>query len=152
MKWLITNCLGISTSTQNINPHHVLSVSSSDILSSATCFPSKISAINVMYVIANLRVSILESRFSYANVGTLFRKASNASFRLNILRRSRMFAALRCASVGMRRRRLFIPSNSGENSSSIRLEVGILEQKPQFDHENFVSVVSCKMLLILKFS
>jgi len=62
---------------------------------------------NPMYVMANLSVSIRDSRFSYANVGTLRRSLSNASFRLYMRLRSRMLAARRCASVATRRRIFF---------------------------------------------
>lgn len=43
---------------------------------------------------ARRSVSIRDRRFSYANVGTLRRNLSKASFKLNIRRRSRIFAAL----------------------------------------------------------
>lgn len=43
---------------------------------------------------ANRRVSIRDNRFSYAKVGTFRRSLSKASFKLNILLRSRIFAAL----------------------------------------------------------
>uniref|UniRef100_A0A182TDS6 Uncharacterized protein n=1 Tax=Anopheles melas TaxID=34690 RepID=A0A182TDS6_9DIPT len=57
-----------------------------------------------MYVIARRSVSMRDNRFSYAKVGTLRRSLSNASFRLNMRRRSRMLAARRCAIEATRRR------------------------------------------------
>lgn len=57
--------------------------------------PASNSIIKEMYVIASRSVSIRDRRFSYAKVGTLRRSLSNASFRLNILRLSRIFAARR---------------------------------------------------------
>lgn len=65
------------------------------------------SVMKPMYVIASRSVSIRDSRFSYANVGTLRRSLSNASFRLYMRRRSRMLAARRCASVATLRRIFF---------------------------------------------
>lgn len=57
---------------------------------------------------ANRNVSIRDKRFSYANVGTFRLNLSNASFRLNILRRSLMFAALRCANEATLRLVFFV--------------------------------------------
>ena len=53
---------------------------------------------------AKRRVSILESLFSYAKVGTLVLRRSKASLRLNILRRSLIFAARLCCTVATRLR------------------------------------------------
>lgn len=65
------------------------------------------SVMKPMYVMASLSVSIRDRRFSYANVGTLRRSLSNASFRLYMRLRSRMLAARRCASVATRLRIFF---------------------------------------------
>lgn len=66
--------------------------------------PRITSVMKAIYMIARRKVSILDRRFSYANVGTFFLSLSKAEFRLNIRLRSRILAARRWAIVATRRR------------------------------------------------